>query len=30
MNRKLIAAARGDHPLDLAINNIRLVNVFTA
>ncbi len=29
MNRKLIAAARGDHPLDLAINNIRLVNVFT-
>ncbi|MEC0242089.1 adenine deaminase [Paenibacillus dokdonensis] len=29
MNNKLIAAARGDHPLDLAINNIQLVNVFT-
>ena len=26
---KLIQAARGDHPLDLAIKNVNLVNVFT-
>ncbi|MBJ9993496.1 adenine deaminase [Paenibacillus sp. S28] len=29
MNRNLIAAARGDRPLDLALNNVQLVNVFT-
>ncbi|HEY4553498.1 MAG TPA: adenine deaminase [Bacillaceae bacterium] len=29
MNRELIAAARGDKELDLAIENIQLVNVFT-
>lgn len=29
LNRKLIAAARGDQPIDLAIDNIQLVNVFT-
>ncbi|MBC5638336.1 adenine deaminase [Ornithinibacillus sp. BX22] len=29
MNHNLISAARGDIPLDLAIENIKLVNVFT-